>query len=156
LTLQEDANKRLDELEGLEGLSARLAKERVQALTKLRSAAAELGGARRAASAALGVGAEAGLRRLAMPRARFEVKVGGVAQGENRNKVTDEEADDSRELSGEDVTFLLAANPGEPLLALSKVASGGSWRGRCSRCAWCSLAGRTGMRPGLTAMFRDL
>jgi DNA repair protein RecN (Recombination protein N) len=125
LTLQEDANKRLDELEGLEGLSARLAKERVQALTKLRSAAAELGGARRAASAALGVGAEAGLRRLAMPRARFEVKVGGVAQGENRNKVTDEEADDSRELSGEDVTFLLAANPGEPLLALSKVASGG-------------------------------
>jgi DNA repair protein RecN (Recombination protein N) len=73
----------------------------------------------------LGVGAEAGLRRLAMPRARFEVKVGGVAQGENRNKVTDEEADDSRELSGEDVTFLLAANPGEPLLALSKVASGG-------------------------------
>jgi DNA repair protein RecN (Recombination protein N) len=125
LTLQEDANKRLDELEGLEGLSARLANERVRALTKLRSAAAALGKARRAASAALGVGTEAGLRRLAMPRARFEVKVGGVAQGENLNKVTDEEADDSRELSGEDVTFLLAANPGEPLLALSKVASGG-------------------------------
>ena len=30
-----------------------------------------------------------------------------------------------RELSGEDVTFLLAANPGEPLMPLSKVASGG-------------------------------
>jgi len=125
LTFQEDADKRLDELEGLEGLSARLAKERVHALTKLRRAATELGGARRAASTALGEGAESGLRRLAMPRARFEVKVGGAPHGENINKVTGDEADDSRELSGEDVTFLLAANPGEPLLALSKVASGG-------------------------------
>ena len=35
------------------------------------------------------------------------------------------EEDDLRTLAGEGVTFLLAANPGEPLLPLSSVASGG-------------------------------
>ncbi len=123
LTFQEDANKRLEELEGLEGLSARLADMRVRALSELRLAARELGDARRAASAALGEGAQAGLRRLAIPRARFEVRVGGPPQDEG-SKDADEEAD-LRALSGEEVTFLLAANPGEPLMPLSKVASGG-------------------------------
>jgi DNA repair protein RecN (Recombination protein N) len=125
LTLQEDANKRLDELEGLEELSAHLAEERAHALAKLRRAAADLGDARRAASAALGEGVERGLRRLAIPRARFEVRVGGPPHGESVNQGAGGEADDLRELSGEDVTFLLAANPGEPLMPLSKVASGG-------------------------------
>jgi DNA repair protein RecN (Recombination protein N) len=46
------------------------------------------------------------LRSLALPRARLEVTVG---------------PDDP----GDDVTFLLGANPGEPLLPLGKVASGG-------------------------------
>ena len=125
LTLQEDANKRLDELEGLEELSAHLAEERAHALAKLRRAAAELGDARRAASTALGEGVETGLRRLAIPRARFEVRVGGPPHGESFNKDGGGEAGDLRELSGEDVTFLLAANPGEPLMPLAKVASGG-------------------------------
>jgi len=66
-----------------------------------------------------------GLRRLAIPRARFEVRVDGPANGESLTKGGGGEADDLRELSGEDVTFLLAANPGEPLMSLSKVASGG-------------------------------
>ncbi len=61
LTLQEDADKRLDELEGLEELSAHLAEERAHALAKLRRAAAELGDARRAASTALGEGVESGI-----------------------------------------------------------------------------------------------
>ena len=125
LTLQEDANKRLDELEGLEELSAHLAEERGHALAKLRRAATDLGDARRAASTALGEGVERELRRLAIPRARFAVRVGGRPHGESINKVGGGEADDLRELSGEDVTFLLAANPGEPLMPLSKVASGG-------------------------------
>jgi DNA repair protein RecN (Recombination protein N) len=125
LTYQEDADKRLDELEGLEGLSAHLAEERAHAFAKLRRAASELGDARRAASAELGERTEAGLRRLAIPRARFEVRVGGLPQGESVDKGAGEEVDDLRGLSGEDVTFLLAANPGEPLMPLSKVASGG-------------------------------
>jgi DNA repair protein RecN (Recombination protein N) len=148
LTFQEDAGKRLDELEGLEGLSARLAKERVQALAKLRRAATDLGDARRAASTALGEGAEAGLRRLAMPRARFEVKVGGLPRGENVNKNTGEEADDLRELSGEDVTFLLAANPGEPLLPLSKVASGGELARAMLALRLVLIGGPDGHGPG--------
>jgi DNA repair protein RecN (Recombination protein N) len=125
LTFQEDANKRLDELEGLEGLSAHLAEKRGQVLGALRLAARGLGDARRAASAALGQGAQEGLRRLAIPRARFEVRVDGPPQGASVNKATGEEADDLRALSGEEVTFLVAANPGEPLMPLSKVASGG-------------------------------
>ena len=46
------------------------------------------------------------LRDLAMPRARFEVSVGA-------------------DRAGDEITWLLAANPGEPALPLSKVASGG-------------------------------
>ncbi len=134
LALQEEARKRLDELEGLEERSAHLAGERANALAKLRLVAKELGDARRAASAALAEGAQAGLRSLAMPRARFEVKVGGAPRDESpgdenprksAGKSDNAEADDIRELSGDDVTFLLAANPGEPLMPLSKVASGG-------------------------------
>jgi DNA repair protein RecN (Recombination protein N) len=125
LTAQEDAQKRLEELEGLEGLSAHLAEERAGALAKLRRAATELGDARRVASTALGEGVEAGLRRLSMPKARFEVSVGGPPQGESLSKADRQEAEDLREISGEEVTFMLSANPGEPLMPLSKVASGG-------------------------------
>ncbi|HUC14367.1 MAG TPA: DNA repair protein RecN [Acidimicrobiales bacterium] len=124
LAFQEDANKRLEELDGLEGLSAQLAEERAQVLAKLRRAAGELGDARRAASTALGEGVQSGLRRLAIPRGRFEVRV-GAPHHDGVNEGAGEETDDLRELSGEDVTFLLAANPGEPLMPLSKVASGG-------------------------------
>jgi DNA repair protein RecN (Recombination protein N) len=148
LRFQEDADKRLDELEALEGLSARLAKERAQALAKLRRAATSLGDARRAASAALGEGAEAGLRRLAMPSARFEVKVGGAPQGEIVNKRAGEQADDLRELSGEDVAFLLAANPGEPLLPLSKVASGGELARAMLALRLVLIGGPKGSGPG--------
>ncbi|HEX6391808.1 MAG TPA: DNA repair protein RecN [Acidimicrobiales bacterium] len=49
---------------------------------------------------------EARLRELAMPRAKFLVEVG-------------------REPPGDSVTWMLGANPGEPVLALTKVASGG-------------------------------
>ena len=64
-------------------------------------AGAAPGGARRSPRAV-----EDRLRTLAMPRARFEVTVA--------------EPD-----PGDDVTFLLGANPGEAVLPLAKVASGG-------------------------------
>jgi DNA repair protein RecN (Recombination protein N) len=66
------------------------------------------------------------LRRLAMPKARFEVRVGaGGGEPAPRSPSVGVERDDWRELSGEDVCFMLAANAGEPLLPLWKVASGG-------------------------------
>ena len=85
---------------------ARLERERDAALARVAAAAAVVGGRRRAAAPALAAAVQARLADLAMPRARLAVHVG---------------ADDP----GDEVTFLLAANPGSPLLPLAKVASGG-------------------------------
>ncbi|HTT89015.1 MAG TPA: DNA repair protein RecN [Acidimicrobiales bacterium] len=114
MVFQRQARKRLEELENLDLLASRLDDERAESLAELRRAAKTLGRARRATANSFGEAVEAQLRLLAMPRARFVVDVSG-----------DERSGDARELAGEDVTFLLAANPGEPLLPLSKVASGG-------------------------------
>ncbi|MGH8920270.1 MAG: DNA repair protein RecN, partial [Acidimicrobiales bacterium] len=80
--------------------------ERVTAEAALLQARTQLGRARRTAAPTLAAGVEAQLATLAMPRARFAVEVG----------------DDP---AGDAVTWTLAANPGEPLLPLAKVASGG-------------------------------
>jgi DNA repair protein RecN (Recombination protein N) len=55
-----------------------------------------------------------------MPKARFEVRVGGEEQGAEQQGPAN-----LGSLAGDDVTFFLSANPGGPLLPLSKVASGG-------------------------------
>ncbi len=114
MAFHQEARERLEELEGLDALASRLGQQRAACLAELRSAAEELGRARRRQAAALGRAVEAQLRLLAMPNARFEVTVGA-----------DVPDDDLRAMSGEEVTFLLAANPGGPLLPLAKVASGG-------------------------------
>ena len=87
------------------GRRARSRTDRARA-AELAQAEAELAAARRAAAPGLAAAIEDRLRQLAMPRARFGVEVG------------DDEA-------ARTVTWLLAANPGEPLLPLAKVASGG-------------------------------
>jgi len=97
---------RLDELEGYEAAIERLERDRAAALTAERTAAAVVGARRRGAAPELAASVEARLRELAMPRADVDVSVG---------------ADDP----GDQVTFLLAANPGSPALPLTKVASGG-------------------------------
>ena len=97
---------RLDELHGYEATVQRLEHEREAAIDAERVAAAAVGSARRAAAAALAAAVEAHLHTLGMGRARLEVSVG---------------EDDP----GDDVAFLLAANPGSPPLPLTKVASGG-------------------------------
>ena len=102
----EDARRRLDELEGHEQRATELERERHDALAAIAAAEATVARARRAAAPRLAEAVERNLRELAMPHARFEVAVG--------------EAD-----PGDDVTFLLSANPGEPALPLAKVASGG-------------------------------
>ena len=119
ISFRDQARARLQELEGLEGLAQRLAADLDKARAQLRRVSAELGAVRRQAAISFAVAVENELQRLAMPRARFEVKVGDEAGP----GTTDDDA--LRQLAGEDVTFLLAANPGEPPLPLAKVASGG-------------------------------
>jgi DNA repair protein RecN (Recombination protein N) len=134
MAFHREASKRLEELQNLDSLAARLDDERAAAHTALRLAASELGQARRSQAEAFGQAVEAQMRTLAMPRARFQVRVGSDKAASD--KVGSDEAgsdkagndgpdDDLRELAGDEVTFLLAANPGEPLLPLAKVASGG-------------------------------
>lgn len=100
-----EARRRLDDLESLgerlAGHDAALAT--VDAEIGVEEAA--VGSARRQAAPALARAVEERMATLAMSGARLEVQVG--------------------EDPGDEVRFLLGANPGEPLLPLAKVASGG-------------------------------
>ena len=100
------ARDRLAELTSHDARVTELEGERSRARAEVDARAAEVGRARRAAAPGLGEAVEAHLRELALPKARFEVDVG----------------DDD---PGDAVVFLFGANPGEPVLPLSRVASGG-------------------------------
>ena len=71
-----------------------------------RAAAGAVAAARRAAAPALAAAVQERLATLAMARAQIAIAVDGADPGD-------------------DIAFLLAANPGEPPAPLSKVASGG-------------------------------
>lgn len=109
MTYHAEAEERLQELESYDQRAAELDEQRRAGLAAERSAAADVGRVRRAASEPLANAVEARLRRLAMSNASVAVEVG-------------EHADDH---PGDRVKFLLAANPGMPLLPLNRVASGG-------------------------------
>jgi len=106
LVYAEEASARLDDLEQTEARAAALGLELSDVEAALAEAEAAVGAARRCAAPKLASAVEHRLRDLAMPRARVEVAVG--------------ERD-----PGDEVVFGLGANPGEPVLPLSKVASGG-------------------------------
>ena len=97
---------RLAEIDGHDARAAALDAEARAAAAAHAEAATKVGAARRAAAAPRADAVEANLAQLAMPSARFSVTVG--------------EHD-----PGDDVTFLLAANPGAAPGPLAKVASGG-------------------------------
>ena len=101
----DESGLRLNELESFEARAATLDAERAAAMQQLRAAEKVVGEARRAAAPKLAKAVQLHLRTLAMAHAVVEVSVG----------------DDP----GDEVTFLLAANPGSPPLPLTKVASGG-------------------------------
>jgi DNA repair protein RecN (Recombination protein N) len=136
---REAAVARLRELEALAGEASRLAEEHARAMAELHAAARELGRARREAAGRLGCAVEEELRRLAMPKARFLVEVSGArgeagtgagacqvgGSGEWASASKGPLGEDLRQLAGEDVRFAFAANAGEPLAPLAKVASGG-------------------------------
>ena len=100
-----ESGLRLDELESFEARAATLDSDRAAAVQQLRAAEKEVGEARRASAPKLAKAVQQHLRTLAMAHAVVDVSVGNDA--------------------GDDVTFLLAANPGSPPLPLTKVASGG-------------------------------
>jgi DNA repair protein RecN (Recombination protein N) len=109
MTYHAEAENRLRELEEYDARAADLDEQRRIGLEAERVAAAEVGRARRAAAGPLARAVETRLHLLAMPNAAVAVEVG-------------EHADDH---PGDRVRFLLAANPGSPLLPLNRVASGG-------------------------------
>jgi DNA repair protein RecN (Recombination protein N) len=100
---------RLRELERYDQRAGELDDERREAVAAERAAAETVGRRRREVGPQLAAAVEAELRRLAMPHAAVAVEVG-------------EHGDDH---PGDRVQFLLAANPGSPLLPLTRVASGG-------------------------------
>ena len=106
LRFAEQARLRLDELERHGERAVTLEAKRGRARAALEAAEAAVGAARRAVAPDLEQALAHHLHGLAMPQSRFEVRVG------------DEDP-------GDQVSFLLGANPGEPALPLSKVASGG-------------------------------
>lgn len=106
LAYQAEAEARLAELEHHDQRAAELDAALAEAKRREATAAAAVAEARRRAAAPLAAAVQEHLASLAMPRARLEVQVDGPDPGD-------------------EVSILLAANPGSPPLPLTKVASGG-------------------------------
>jgi DNA repair protein RecN (Recombination protein N) len=106
LAFAAEARTHLAELDAAEDRAAELRDQLAAAEAEVAAAEAHVGVARRKAAPKLAAAVEGRLRGLAMPHARVEVTVA--------------ESD-----PGDDVTFRLGANPGEAVLPLAKVASGG-------------------------------
>ncbi len=106
LGYHDEVDARLAELEGYEQRVMELEKERLGALGDEAAAAATVGSVRRGGAGSLAAEVQVHLRQLAMDHAEVAVVVGDTDPGD-------------------EVAFLLAANPGAPLLPLARVASGG-------------------------------
>jgi DNA repair protein RecN (Recombination protein N) len=106
IEFRDETQARLAELEQYDERVAELERQRVATHRREREAAATVALARRAGASELAAAVERTLRSLALPNARVEVAVDGADPGD-------------------DVTLLLAANPGSPPLPLARVASGG-------------------------------
>lgn len=106
IEFQREADARLAELQGYDQRVAALELERTRAGADERTAAKAVAASRRAAASKLARAVGDVVRTLAMPHAEIDITVAG-----------DPPCDD--------ITFLIAANPGLPMLPLSRVASGG-------------------------------
>jgi DNA repair protein RecN (Recombination protein N) len=106
LAYHDEATARLADLERHDERVAELERQRESGRRDELIAAAVVGAARREAAPQLARAVQGHLAELAMPRARVGVDVAGGDEGN-------------------EVTFLLGANPGDAALPLTKVASGG-------------------------------
>lgn len=105
--------KELAELEGADEREAELEREEAERSSGCQAGAKRLRAARKRAARRLAAQIERELGALHMPDARVEVAVRPRPQGDLGPRGSDE------------VEFLFSANPGEPLAALNRVASGG-------------------------------
>ena len=110
IAFRDDASVRLDALRSYDARVAELEAARVAAVIAVDHAASLLRAARVAAADPFAAAVTTQLRELAMPGARIGVEV-----------VPGLEVEDG----ADEVTMVLAANPGEPPAPLAKVASGG-------------------------------
>jgi len=106
LEFERAGREQLSELESADETRSLLEDRRRATAELLARAEERLGAERRDAAPKLAAAIEAHLHELALPGARLEVRIGN-------------------DPAGADVEFLLGANPGEPALPLTKVASGG-------------------------------
>ena len=104
-----EATARLAELEGHAERVSQLTTMREEVLVEMHAAQIAVGNIRRTKASALAGEVEKRLADLAMASAKVSVSVGDAAG----------------DPAGDNVVFLLAANPGSPALPLTKVASGG-------------------------------
>jgi DNA repair protein RecN (Recombination protein N) len=108
-----EARERIEQMEGHDARAAALEAALAGATAKVADAARALSTARSAAAGPLAAAVQENLRELAMPHASFAVVVEAgdpAAAGED---------------GSDEVTFLLAPNPGESARPLAKAASGG-------------------------------
>jgi DNA repair protein RecN (Recombination protein N) len=109
---RETVRERIDELASHEARAAALEAERSKVVLRLQAAASHVRLQREAACGPLATAVERRLVGLAMGKAKLAIELPAAADALG----VDEAAE---------VRFLLAANPGSPLLPLAKVASGG-------------------------------
>jgi DNA repair protein RecN (Recombination protein N) len=110
LAYGDEVRCRLEELETHDARAAALDAERTEAETEARRAAAELSRIRAKAATPLAAAVTEQLRALAMPKASFTVELAQTGMSDD---------------GSDDVSFLLAPNPGEPHRPLARAASGG-------------------------------
>ncbi len=108
-----EARERLEVLEGYEARAAALGASLAAANRAVADAARQLSVARNEAAAPLAAAVQRNLRELAMPAATFEVE---IVAGDPETAGED---------GSDEVTFLLAPNPGEAAKPLARAASGG-------------------------------
>lgn len=110
LSFRDDAKRRLDEIENSDGRKAKLEKQIANAETNTLFLARQLSLARREAAERLSSAVTGELGFLEMNKARFGVEINETEPGAD---------------GIDDVGFMIAANPGDPLMPLHKTASGG-------------------------------
>jgi DNA repair protein RecN (Recombination protein N) len=111
LEFRRRAQEDLDALEGAEDRLNELEKQKKSLRGRLQEAATALRETRREAGGRLRQEVCRVLEFLDMPKVRFDVQI--------------RPAGEFREDGGDEVEFLLSANPGEPLQPMAKIASGG-------------------------------
>ncbi|HSM31801.1 MAG TPA: DNA repair protein RecN [Woeseiaceae bacterium] len=103
----------LDELTHADQRSQALEREAREAEAAYREHAGELSGLRKAAAGKFAAAVSDAMAGLGMPGGQFEIGLAPLADGAERASGVD------------DIEFLISANPGQPPMPLSRVASGG-------------------------------